>query len=292
MAIRNSGVRRLNDSGDLSAVFKRVGVDINDPTLGGVVLPRREALVHAKSIPDTLGMILPNVGGAEINQVIDLVESVIGSYSSYFAGSFVAMQRAMSELPNCAVSLYPAADTDTGIAKNAVTPLVLATNGSSIGGATFFFTEQMWFGRLVTGTIDASVGWRFAANSVRFATDIVSGMPNDVSFLAYQDDIVFSRTPLGVYAQRGFFGASQVPFTASAVHNRTANQIMVDGVALEYRDERCYNSDSYRRSLEYMDGSVGEERFHEIVGRLIGHRARMLQGGSRPLSFGGLGTRA
>jgi hypothetical protein len=281
---RKVGTRRLSNSGNLAALFAEVGADINHPTLGGTVVPRAEEMIHARSLPEHLELLLPNAEQTALNAVIDYIEAQIRTGYAYFAGSFRVMQKKLSELPNCEISLYPTADTDTGIAKNTVVGLFPATSGAG-SALPFFFTDEMWFGSLVTGAVDASVGWRFAANSVKFSTDIVSGIPFDLSFLGFQSDVVFSRTALGVYAQRGFLGASPINFNISAVHNRTANQIMIDGVALRYRDERCYNSKGYKNSLEYMARGPGGEGYDEIVQELIGHRAEMVMRGGRPTSF-------
>lgn len=173
------------------------------------------------------------------------------------AASFFAKQAVK---PNAAATIAPAltGGAHTAVASGAITPLVdIAT------GLPFQFQEGMVFYSLETDSEDVAKGFYFAANTVKFASDIAPSMQSHVAFSSFaEDNFDPDRVPLGVYRGRRF--RVQTQFNASVVQFSAAPQTMAQGVTIMYYDARIRNACGC-----FAEQPNPATHFNPIVNRLL-----------------------
>jgi len=181
--------------------------------------------------------------------------------------------------PNAAVGLFPINPTTgaaitpgTALTINTVYPLAPYQNtalspiqnpvGTSI---SWNFVEGQRFFGVVTGQQDVAAGWCFAQGSLKFSLDAIGPLNGgDVSFAMFREDVVLGRQIIGVYQRRVIL--ETVPFFVAAVLKAGSNTAMVEGVTMEYWDDRCTDSKIVQRHFQRR---FGTEYFGSLVGDLL-----------------------
>jgi hypothetical protein len=198
-----------------------------------------------------------------------LVHKVIGHGVSHghklFAAAAAAILVREEMQPNSAVTLLPQFSAagvpwvpSATIAPGFVTPLV-----PYIGGVAQpqwnFVRGQRFFG-IMTDRADVQNGWYIAANTLKFSIDAISGINmGDASFALFEEDVVLGRMILAEYIRHEI--VESIPFTVSAVNYAAAAKVMLNGITLQYWDERCKNSKLVTGSFDVQT----MESFSELV---------------------------
>lgn len=227
---------------------------------------------------------------AQRDRVAEIIRRVHPSYQQVFAEACLAgtdhLQQIVAALimsimveeqmqPNAAVGLYAANPTTgaaitpgTALTINTVYPLLPYQNAAlspvqNPSGTTvsFQFVEGQRFFGVTTGIQDSAAGWAFAQGSLKFGSDAIGPMNiGDVSFALFQPQMTKGRMITGVYARK--YIVQTLPFYVGAVLKNTTNTAMVEGVILEYWDDRCLDTKIVGRAFAQQ---FGTERFGSLV---------------------------
>lgn len=176
--------------------------------------------------------------------------------------------------PNSSFGMWASLD-NTGVilgrGANAV-PGRIYTFASYLGGAlnaTFnafggvLFTRGQRFFGLTTGPMDSNAGWTFVGNTVKLASDAISGIETDTSFVNWRPEIVKARLIKGEYEGFEITSETVIPFTAQAyLPVGIAAAPSIEGLSVLFWDVRCIN-----KELRWMDR--GRSSYEEIVADLI-----------------------
>jgi hypothetical protein len=170
---------------------------------------------------------------------------------------------------NSAVTLWPINPT-TGapyaggatIPANTVVALQPVTDGVTTG-PYLFVSEQRFFG-LVTLTVDSAAGWCFASNTVKLATDAISGLAyGDTSFGLFEQDVVAGRLITGEYERHEVI--EEIEFFASAILRASAPAPMLGGVTVQFNDTRC------KKDFQTRFYNMWEDDYTNVVRDVIAH---------------------
>jgi len=187
-------------------------------------------------------------------------------YHKYFAAAVAATLVREQMQPNSAVTLYPAGlltsgSTPVKATPGTVYPLVPIVGGAATAGQNYQFVRGQRFFGCLTHTIDTTAGWYIVQNSLKLATDAISGLAyGDVSFGIFEQDIVAGRLVTGEYERHEFL--EEVTFYASAILYNADPQYMTVGFQLQFFDERCANR-------KYFDLSALRPDFPGLVREIM-----------------------
>lgn len=174
--------------------------------------------------------------------VIEAMRHGANHYHKYFAAAVAAILVREQMQPNSGVTLYPAglltAGAPVAATPGTIYPLVpIVGGGAAVGNNYQFVRGQRFFG-LLTHTIDTTAGWYIAQNTLKLATDAISGLAyGDTSFANFEQDVVAGRLITGEYERHEFL--EEVTFFCSAVLYAAAPAPMTVGVQLQFFDHRC-----------------------------------------------------
>jgi hypothetical protein len=205
-----------------------------------------DPLAAVGALTDT---IVPSTSAHELEQVIEKVHPThrqlimegiahgTNHYQRLFAAAAAAILVKEEMEPNSAVTLYPATLAPGATAAvNTVYQLVPFKGAAA--QQTFQFVRGMRFFGLLTGTADATAGWNIVAGSLMFGTDAISGIQyGDSSFALFQPDVVAGRQVTGEYQRHEVIEI--VPFFASATLRSLTPAAMIEGLTVQYWDNRC-----------------------------------------------------
>lgn len=178
--------------------------------------------------------------------------------------------------PNAAYGMYAGqtAAGGTGLSAGRGAAAVVGTiyqmqlfQGNVLGpnsGVVNFTRGQRFFG-LLTGPQDSNAGWTFVGNTVKLASDAISGIESDVSFANWRPEIVQARMIKGEYEGFAIDVETVIPFTAQCYLPTGATAApMVEGLTVRYWDVRCMT-----KELTWLnrDGISYEDIVQDLVKR-------------------------
>lgn len=191
------------------------------------------------------------------------------------AFALTAAALVMRELyePNAAYGMFPYLNVTTNAAVASGATLVLGNVyqlGSYIGGvlqaggAVNFTKGQRFFG-LLTGPMDSNAGFRFVGNTVKLASDAISGIETDTSFANWRPEVVQARMIKGEYEGFNIVSETIIPFTAQVylpAGGGVPAVAMYEGLSVRFWDSRCLN-----KELSWMDRN--SMSYEDIVADLV-----------------------
>jgi hypothetical protein len=198
-------------------------------------------------------------------------------YHRYFAAAVAATLVREQMQPNSAVTLYPAGLIGAGGVPikgipGTAYPLVPIVGGAATAGNNYQFVRGQRFFGILTHATDANAGWYILQNSLKLATDAISGLAyGDVSFAVFEQDVVAGRMITGEYERHEFL--EEVSFFATAILYSAVPEFMVEGLTVQFFDERCANRKYFDLSALRPDfPGLVREIMEEVNAGLPAHR--------------------
>jgi hypothetical protein len=204
----------------------------------------------AKHIANTTHRAMAAAAGALVMQQMFEPNSSFGmwAYSSSTVGAVSPLARGAAATPG---AIYNFASYMAG----AVRPN---------SGQVTFTKGQRFFG-LTTGPMDSNAGWTFAGNTVMLASDAISGIETDTSFVNWRPEIVKARLIKGEYEGFAIKVETVIPFTASAyIPPGMPGVPSIEGLSVLFWDSRCLNKELTWLDFDNMD-------FEDMTMELVRH---------------------
>lgn len=185
-------------------------------------------------------------------------------YERLFAAAAAAVLVQQELQPNSAVTLWPATLAPGANATPGLVYQLVPFLGTAAQGPYQFVRGQRFFG-VVTGSTDVTAGWRIVSGTMKMSTDAISGMNyGDSSFDLFQTDMVQGRMITGEYERHEII--EQITFTAAAVLGNVTPQPMLEGLTIQFWDNRCREG---VEGLKWLSLASDGEDFPELVRDLM-----------------------
>lgn len=179
-----------------------------------------------------------NAGKLNSDQLKAHLISYMGSIEAAYAIAMGAYAAQLDQKPNNAVTLYGSnAATGATYAGNTAITLYARVAGVLASSPGMILQPWNWIHRITCGDVDADAGWRLVGASVIIATDPVPSFPNDVSFSVFKTNLDRMSSPFVSLYNRPPY--QQTTLTMQAMHNNTAATALLEGVTIEYYDNKC-----------------------------------------------------